>query len=229
MTEPAQPPSEQPPPPEEDESSLVPALLAIYALYLLWRGAYSGFRGSVTTVRRALDLDRMIGGALAGVAQRALDRQREQAGRAGDGLWEHAPAAVRDAVETGLDVLAEALLWTDQHVHGDPATADSGDADPGEATVPTGEDPPDLLARMLSTAVSNAATLAAADLAGWSRKVWNTRGDDRVRDTHQLLRAQTRPISEPFVVRGHKLRFPGDPAAPIELRANCRCWLTYTR
>lgn len=228
MTEPAQPPPVEPQPPEEDGSALVPALLAVYALYLLWRGAHSGFRAGAAQVRRALGLDRMIGGALAGVAARAIGWQRDQSGRPGDDLLMPTPQAIRNAVEVGLEVLSEALLWTDRHTTGDPSTADSG-ATSGDATVPTGENPPEMLARMLATAVSNAAGLAAADQAGWTRKVWRTREDSRVRDAHRLLHRKERPIREPFEVHGHKLRFPGDPAAPMELRANCRCWLTLAR
>ena len=226
-----QPGAQQPPPPgpEESESSLVPALLTVYALYLAWRGANAGFRGGATQVRRALNLDVLIGGVLAAVAHRALDGQRRNAGRSGDELWAHADGAVRVAVEVGLDVLSEALLWTDRHTSGDPSTVDAATAVPGEATVPTGENPPDLLARMLATAVTNAAMLAAAAAAGWTRKTWTRRADARVRDTHRILHGQTLPLGDSFEVRGHKLRFPGDPAAPISETANCRCWLAMSR
>lgn len=227
MTQPQD--AQQPPPPDDDGSSLIPALLTVYALYLAWRGAHAGFRGNALQVRRALNLDVHIGPSMAMVASRALGYQRDRAGRAGDALWTHADAAVRAAVNVGLDVLAEALLWTDTHTHGDPSTADSGDAVPGEATVPTGASPPDLLAGMVATAVVNAAMLAAAAWAGWSSKTWQTRQDSRVRDAHRTLQGETVPLGEPFVTAGHKLQFPGDPSAPVGLRARCRCWLTMGR
>ncbi len=44
------------------------------------------------------------------------------------------------------------------------------------------------------------------------------------RDFHQSMRGQTRGLNEPFESgRGVKLRFPGDPMAPVSERANCRC------
>lgn len=230
MTEPAAPPEQQPPPdePQEEDSALIPALLAIYALYLLWRGANTGFRGNALDVARALRLRETIGGALIGVAQRALADQRSAAGRAGDELWEHADAAARAGAEAGLQVLAEALLWTDSHTMGDPTTGDAGVV-PGEAKVPTRSDPPTLLARMVAGATENAARLTAAGLAGWSLKIWQTRLDDRVRHAHMHLQGEVRPLGEGFETAGHKLMFPHDPSAPIELRAGCRCWLRFRR
>lgn len=220
MTAPEQP-EEQQQQDDEDEQSLVPALLAIYALFLLWRGANSSFSGSVATVERALQLRTTIGPALAAVAQRALGEQRAAAGRSGDELWQHADQAVLVGVDAGLQTLAEALLWTDRH-------ADATPADAGGA-VPTRESPPGLLARMVAGTVVNAARMAAADLAGWRTKVWQTRQDNRVRDAHVALHGDRKPLGEPFVTAGHKLMFPHDPAAPIELRANCRCRLRFVR
>lgn len=223
MTAPAQEPPPEQPAQDEDEQSLIPALLAVYALYLLWRGANAGFSGNAAVIERALQLRSTIGGALVGLAQRAAGQQREGAGRAGDELWEHTDEAVRVGVEVGLQVLAEALLWTDGHTDGRPATSDAG------GTLPTREDPPTLLARMVAGAVANATRMAAADAAGWRTKVWRTRADTRVRDAHVALHNEERPIGEPFVTAGHKLQFPHDPSAPIELRANCRCRLDFRR
>lgn len=57
---------------------------------------------------------------------------------------------------------------------------------------------------------------------------WNTQTDERVRNSHQKANGQTRVSSRPFRVGGHKMLFPGDPAAPIGETANCRCYLTWT-
>ena len=162
------------------------------------------------------------------MAQRALADQRSAAGRPGDELWDHADAAARAGAEAGLQVLAEALLWTDSHTLGDPATADSIPM-PGESQVPTRSDPPTLLARMVAGATENAARLTAAGLAGWSTKIWFTRADARVREAHMVLHGDARPLGEAFVTDGHKLMFPHDPSAPIESRANCRCYLRFRR
>ena len=227
MTQPPeQPPPDQPSQDDEDEQSLVPALLVVFALYLLWRGSHEGFRGSTASVERALNLRGTIGGALAALASRALGRQRQLAGRAGDELWAHAPAAVQAGVDAGITALAEALLWSDRHGGPSPTTADHGR--PG-TTVPTQSKPPDFLARLVAGATVNAAQTSAAVAAGWRTKTWQTRRDNRVRDAHVLLQGQQRPLGEPFVTGGHKLQYPHDPAAPIELRANCRCWLHFGR
>lgn len=226
MTDPQQPPEQSQQ--DQDEQRLVPALLTVYALYLAWRGANQGFAGNALDVARVLNLRQLVGPALVDVAQRALAAQRQSAGRAGDAFWAHAAGAAQTAAQAGLTVLAEALLWTDSHTQGDPSTSDVGGAQ-GEATIPTREDPPDLLAQMVVTAVVNVARLAAADLAGWSTKTWQTRQDDRVRDSHVLLQGQTAALDEPFISGIDKLQFPGDPAAPMRQRAGCRCWLRFAR
>lgn len=229
MTNPQPPSDSSSPQTEDDEASLVPVLLTVYALYLLWRGANHGFRGNTTTVRRVLDLERTVGQALSNVALRALEWQRMQVGRPGDQLWSGATQAVRDAVNVGLDVLADALLWTDRNTSSDPTTTDSGSGATGEPTVPTAADPPTLLAQLVATAVANAAMVSAAATAGWTRKTWQTRQDDRVREAHRLLQGQTRPLGDAFEVQSHKIRYPGDPEVPLSLRAGCRCWLTMAR
>jgi hypothetical protein len=58
-------------------------------------------------------------------------------------------------------------------------------------------------------------------------RVWNRISDDRVRDHHDVMEGQTSPLGGVFVDgKGNKLRYPGDPSAPIDTVANCRCTLT---
>ena len=72
--------------------------------------------------------------------------------------------------------------------------------------------------------VSQAEALA---LAGYSRKVWVTVGDDRVRDSHFLCEGQGAvPASAPF---HNGLMYPGDPNGPAEEVINCRCNLEGAR
>lgn len=53
---------------------------------------------------------------------------------------------------------------------------------------------------------------------------WFATGGGRTRDSHRAMHGQTRPFGEPFVSGlGNKLRFPGDPQAPIADTAQCRC------
>lgn len=61
-------------------------------------------------------------------------------------------------------------------------------------------------------------------------KEWNVREqewlatlDDRVRDDHLAANGQVVGIDETFNVGGVAMRFPGDPNAPIEQTAACRC------
>jgi hypothetical protein len=62
-------------------------------------------------------------------------------------------------------------------------------------------------------------------------KVWHHKHDNRVRDTHLSIPAiqpEGVPFGNVFVTSaGNRLRFPHDPAAPIEETIQCRCHLTY--
>lgn len=63
-------------------------------------------------------------------------------------------------------------------------------------------------------------------------KVWLSRGDSRVRQLHRKLHSKTAQMNEPFwqeIGTGRELRYPGDPKAPIEQTANCRCHLFLAR
>lgn len=58
-----------------------------------------------------------------------------------------------------------------------------------------------------------------------ARKRWDSKGDDKVRDSHLAADSQEVRVSEPFRVGSSLLMYPGDASlgAPIEERANCRC------
>lgn len=97
----------------------------------------------------------------------------------------------------------------------------------------------DAVAAEVQTAAENIARAAAAyakseardTTAGklgavWSE--WKSRGDKKVRDTHQHLDGSKVPYGGRFVsVSGALLRFPGDPQAPLEETMGCRCRLRY--
>ena len=55
------------------------------------------------------------------------------------------------------------------------------------------------------------------------KRKWNTVNDERVRPSHRKAEGQVRDATTPFRVGGALLRYPGDPTAPIEETANCRC------
>lgn len=54
---------------------------------------------------------------------------------------------------------------------------------------------------------------------------WLATLDKRTRDAHRHLDGKHVKVGDPFVVDGHEIRFPGDPAAPGYLIWNCRCTL----
>jgi hypothetical protein len=62
-----------------------------------------------------------------------------------------------------------------------------------------------------------------------SEKQWQTLGDDDVRDTHQDVNGQTRPLEEPFNLPGGDMQYPGDGSLGASLNEiiNCRCATVY--
>lgn len=61
------------------------------------------------------------------------------------------------------------------------------------------------------------------------KKTWVTMGDNKVRETHRILRGDNVRVTEPFIVNGVPIRFPRDPLAPPSLTINCRCFLRFSR
>lgn len=55
-------------------------------------------------------------------------------------------------------------------------------------------------------------------------RTWHTARDTRVRDSHQTMNGQERPVGEAFISgTGNRLRFPGDIDAPASETIQCRC------
>lgn len=58
------------------------------------------------------------------------------------------------------------------------------------------------------------------------KRTWKTATDEKVRSSHSAMSGQRKSVGEPFISgNGNALMRPGDPAAPIAERANCRCVL----
>lgn len=55
------------------------------------------------------------------------------------------------------------------------------------------------------------------------RQKWLATLDMRTRHQHRMLDGETVEVGNPFIVDGHKIRYPGDPDAPGYLIYNCRC------
>ena len=70
---------------------------------------------------------------------------------------------------------------------------------------------------------------APSPIGGKLHRVWITRGDHRVRDSHRDLHGQSRAGTAPFKKFGSQvLAFPGDPRAPLDETIGCRCVLAYS-
>ena len=59
------------------------------------------------------------------------------------------------------------------------------------------------------------------------KRVWRTMHDERVRPSHRKAYGQKRSATNPFLVGGAHLMYPGDVTGPIEEWANCRCWTEF--
>jgi hypothetical protein len=250
------PPPQQPPPPpparpsgaqaaavaaaqEEEMSALGPALAAFVLAALAYARTGGRVAGLPLTVATKLGYYGMVSTALAAVAARALDHQRAWAGRRqADQLWPHTDVGVASGTEAGLTVLAQAARVIARKARLDEATGGApGVSLPGEPWSPADVEharsyaDPGKIALPVVQATRHAAQLAAAEAAGWTRKRWIDRHDNRVRVNHAFLGSteyefHTVPISEPFVtLDDNKLWYPGDTSAPVHEWMRCRCWL----
>jgi hypothetical protein len=73
-------------------------------------------------------------------------------------------------------------------------------------------------------------TIAGGDPKGReAAKTWRSVGDNRVRQDHLDADGQTVPVSEPFIVGGESLMYPGDSSlgASAAQIVNCRCGVEY--
>lgn len=116
-----------------------------------------------------------------------------------------APGARRDAAE---------LRFRRRLALGLRKTTDYGDVSEGQV---------DRITRWISTYATNAGTVQGSNAAGRSGKRWVTMGDDAVRESHEPLDGQVRPVGGTFDVAGYRLAYPGEPVGPPEIWINCRC------
>lgn len=85
------------------------------------------------------------------------------------------------------------------------------------------------VARTETIAAVNAGIFRSAQLEAEQRgdvapfKQWISTEDMRTRPTHVAADQQRTLLSEPFVVGGSRLMFPGDPRGPAAEVINCRC------
>lgn len=86
------------------------------------------------------------------------------------------------------------------------------------------EDIIDRLGRTLSTFAYNNHVLFRLVEEGLPLKMWMTRRDAKVRETHKAADGQKVPIGRPFLVGGSMLQVPADSrTAPPDVWMGCRC------
>lgn len=252
MSQPPQQQQQTPPVPpevaslEEDSNSILPAVIAVLAAAVAFSAAGKVLSGSLKTIARVIGLPALIGAALAAVAQRAIMKQigAARSQRVREALTEAMEDAIEKAVEDGYDTLAQAVehvVDMQRRAARRPASKLKTSA-PGEAfedvdevikPSPHFEDPKVLAKRTAQTVRSAAVQHVATGASGLDfRKVWHSVNDNRVRPSHAFLGSpkyefHSIGINEQFVtIHGNTLMFPGDPVAPIEETARCRCWMT---
>lgn len=114
---------------------------------------------------------------------------------------------------------------------------------PFHEDLPGDSDEPAIVAQRVASAVRNGARFYVAEEIERVtppeavekvklRKTWHSKKDTRVRASHAFLGDKTYEyhtvdVGSPFIsITGAKLRFPGDPTAPLHEIARCRCFMT---
>lgn len=80
-----------------------------------------------------------------------------------------------------------------------------------------------LIARTESTGVTNYGAYRAFQDEGVLQKMWVATADNRTRLSHRTASGQSVGLDDGFMVGGYRMLFPGDPGAPIQEVAGCRC------
>lgn len=78
-------------------------------------------------------------------------------------------------------------------------------------------------ARTRGAAAAAEVHLASQTATDVSERMWMSRLDGRERAAHNEAHGQIVSLSNPYMVGGHLMRFPGDFRAPFALWKNCRC------
>ena len=87
--------------------------------------------------------------------------------------------------------------------------------------------------RSTATQAASQSIMSVADELGFGIKIWISRGDSKVRDSHRKLHGRPVDRDKPFKrwPNGQVLDYPGDRHAPIGEWIHCRCsmWLAPSR
>lgn len=164
----------------------------------------------------ALAHDR-LSGILTAYLQRSALAMAHDAGLPAGEAAEAASAAVSGVLG---DVERHTAAWLKiaAEDHSSPKVMDRPQADQSAGVI----------ARSLATYARERVREHVAQTLGAGFKTWITRADSRVRPAHAATAGTTLSIGRPFVMEGHDVMYPGDPHAPLNLIAGCRCHLAYS-
>ena len=175
------------------------------------------------------------------VQREALAAARRVVALAGRGMWrvlrgrregvKEAVDAYGEARTEGLagELSKQAVTWAKEHHRG----AGDGESRSERAEAAT------RMGRAAGTGALAREQIALADsltgkgglLEGVAlRKIWVSRGDEKVRLSHRRLHGDNRALDGDFFRwpgAGGVLAYPGDPRAPLDETANCRCHLVF--
>lgn len=137
-----------------------------------------------------------------------------------------APGASVTALEQAAETYPQVLAWVQGQSHQtlqNLTDAHISDTHTAQAALSAAEG----LARGTAVYAKSEVREQTVGKLGAVYKTWRTRHDAKVRTTHHELEGDTVPYDSSFHVDGMAIKYPGDPEAPIELTANCRCHLNY--
>lgn len=227
---------------QQDTGSLIPAVAAVLSAAAAYAATNKAVSDSLDAVDAAVGLSARLGGILSTIALRVVMAQIGQARSKAErmDLTLNAERAAGKATEDALKVVGmsvrEVMSKHQQVMRSGGRVKISGPGKPFVDDVPGDSDDPNVLARRAAQTVRNS---AIHNIWGFSpvtlRKRWHCVKDSRTRATHAFLGSpkyeyHTVGFNQQFItIAGNRLRFPGDPLAPIEETAHCRCWLTVYR
>lgn len=208
---------------EQDSGALLPTIAAL----LTAAAAYKAVGGAKEDAATALDVTGKLYAVLGAIALRIIRM-----------LSLKLPKRPRTPGETSdyelmLEVMESAAEKATQDAIKVVSGAVNGVADDPETSAPPSAAAVKQVATHAARTARNGARFHAAEESGLTfKKTWHSINDERTRSSHAFLGSpkyefHTIPLADDFIsITGDRLRFPGDPLAPLSETARCRCWMT---
>jgi hypothetical protein len=183
----------------------------------------------------------LVQGSTAGILQNYLRRASlDMATAAGLSTTDAAVAADEATTAVMGDVQRHLASWLaiSAQDHATKAAEETAAAPKGEPAPPVpkpgqpmsqdhAETAAGMIARTVTTYARERVRGEIATKLGATKRRWQTRMDSRVRPAHKSLEGRWKPVGKPFKSGGFEIQYPGDPSAPLELTAGCRCHLIW--